>query len=353
MDLIKRLDALGKVGADENGITRPHGSDADFDAKTLVASWMKEDGAHVRWDSHDNVIGRYRGRIDLPTIVVGSHIDTVVNGGKYDGALGVVAGIEAAKALRGKLEHPLEIVAFSDEEITMSGSKGYVSDSPTPKAFVELHVEQGPVLEHEKCSVGVVTGVVGQRRVHFTVFGEENHGGTTPMHLRDDALVKAARAIGFINNLACTSASNLTATVGELTVSPNKFSIIPGRVDFTLQMRGMDSKDMDDQIDIIRDVFNFANEITVSMEPIHCHDEVQNIIREAAIKEVGHNLVMDLPSRAGHDAQNFTCPMGMIFVPSRGGISHSPCEYTSADMCYSGLNVLIETIKRIDSCPNL
>ena len=143
MDLIKRLNQLGEVGATSGeGITRVAGSAADIEAKALVAKWMKEDGAEVRYDEHNNVIARYKGTGEgLSPIVVGSHIDTVVNGGKYDGAYGIIAGIEAAKELRGQLLHPLEVVAFHDEEITMSGSRGYAADNQDIKSFIEVHVE--------------------------------------------------------------------------------------------------------------------------------------------------------------------------------------------------------------------
>ena len=277
--------------------------------------------------------------------MTGSHIDTVVNGGKYDGALGIVAGIEAARALQGKLRHPLQVVAFHDEERTMSGSKAFAQKNE-PFAFVELHVEQGPVLEKSGKDLGVVTGIVGQRRVHFTVFGEPNHGGTTPMDMRDDALVKASKAVVRINELANEN-GRITATVGELTVSPNKFSIVPGRVDFTVQIRDTDTQSMDDFLQVIHDEFGFAYEVTESQEPIECDSSLRACVRDAAVSlDLPY---MELPSRAGHDAQVFFhCPMAMLFVPSRGGVSHSPLEYTSPDQCYTGLRVLIETLGRVD-----
>ena len=348
MDLIKRLDSLGYIGATPNGITRVAGSPADEQAKLQVSEWMMDDGMEVKYDEHNNLIGRLSGlNPDLPPIVVGSHIDTVVNGGKFDGAYGIIAGMEAAKELQGELNHPLEIVAFHDEEITMSGSRGYASDNPNIKSFVELHVEQGPVLEAVGIDLGVVTGVVGQRRVHFTVFGEPNHGGTTPMNMRDDALVKASKAVVRINELANLN-GNITATVGVLTVSPNKFSIVPGRVDFTVQIRDTDSTSMENFLQVIHEEFGFAYEVTESQEPIQCDPTLIDCIKESATAlDVPY---MELPSRAGHDAQVFFhCPMAMMFVPSRGGISHSPLEYTSPNQCYTGLNVLIETLRRIDT----
>ena len=342
MDLIKKLDALGDVGAGPNGITRVAGSCADDDAKTLVASWMREAGMFVAWDEDDNIVGTLPGDdLSLAPIVTGSHIDTVVNGGKYDGALGIVAGIEAAKALEGKLRHPLRVVAFHDEERTMDGSKAFAAKNEAA-AFIELHVEQGPELERNGKDVGVVTGIVGQRRVKFTVFGEANHGGTTPMDLRDDALYKASKAVTWIFERALAHPT-VTATVGELQVSPNRFSVVPGRVDFTVQIRDVDAAEMDAFLQSTIDEFGFAYEVTETQEPVLCDPRIMDAIDQAT-----DTTSMRLPSRAGHDAQTFTCPMGMIFVPSRGGISHSQYEYTSPDQCYTGLNTLINSIQRVD-----
>lgn len=348
MDLIKRLDELSLIGATPTGLTRVAGSTADEQAKSLVTSWMISNGMDVQRDEHHNIIGTLPGADNsLPPIVVGSHIDTVVNGGKFDGAYGIVAGLEAAIALKGELQRPLKVVAFHDEEITMSGSRGFAIDNKDIHCFLEAHVEQGPILEHENIEIGVVTGVVGQRRVKFTVFGEENHGGTTPMRMRDDALVKAAEAVTYIYREAMED-GHITATVGVLDVSPNKFSIVPGRVDFTVQVRDVRPGKMDEFIQGIIDRFNFAYEVTESQEPINCDDHLMCATWESADDlELSWKL---MPSRAGHDAQVFFhCPMAMIFVPSQGGISHSPREYTSPNQCYNGLRVLIETIRRADA----
>ena len=342
MDLIKKLDALGDVGAGAHGVTRVAGSCADDDAKQLVASWMKDAGMFVHWDEDDNIVGTLPGDdLSLEPIVTGSHIDTVINGGKYDGALGIVAGIEAAKALQGKLRHSLKVVAFHDEERTMSGSKAFAQKNDIA-AFLELHVEQGPELERNGKDVGVVTGIVGQRRIKFTVFGEANHGGTTPMDLRDDALYKASKAVTWIFERALEHPT-ITATVGELEVSPNRFSVVPGRVDFTVQIRDVNAHEMDVFMQSIIGTFGFAYEVTESQEPVLCDTRIMD-----AIFQSSGTSTMHLPSRAGHDAQTFTCPMGMIFVPSRGGISHSQYEYTSPDQCYTGLNTLIDSIQRVD-----
>ena len=342
MKLIERIEELSKIGLTETGICRSAGSKEDIAGKNLVVSWMLEDGLEVRRDNYENIIGRMPG--SGPPIVTGSHTDTVATAGKYDGVLGVLAGLEAARELKGKISSPLEVVIFHDEENTMSGSIGYCSKEPNIKAFLELHVEQGPVLDFQQLDIGVVEGIVGQRRCSVSVFGQENHAGTTPMNMRNDALVKTAEIITYINQKALEY-DGLVATVGVLDVFPNAFSVVPGQVDFTLQVRDLDSKVMEEFVEDICKEFDLRYEINHQSEPALCSDKIQQFIEDSCsdLKSIR------MPSRASHDAQNFTfCPMGMIFVPSIGGISHSPKEHTTDEMCYNGVNVLIDTILKID-----
>jgi len=342
MKLIERIEELSKIGLTETGICRSAGSKEDSAGKNLVVSWMLEDGLEVRRDNYENIIGRMPG--SGPPIVTGSHTDTVATAGKYDGVLGVLAGLEAARELKGKISSPLEVVIFHDEENTMSGSIGYCSKEPNIKAFLELHVEQGPVLDFQQLDIGVVEGIVGQRRCSVSVFGQENHAGTTPMNMRNDALVKTAEIITYINQKALEY-DGLVATVGVLDVFPNAFSVVPGQVDFTLQVRDLDSKVMEEFVEDICKEFDLRYEINHQSEPALCSDKIQQFIEDSCsdLKSIR------MPSRASHDAQNFTfCPMGMIFVPSIGGISHSPKEHTTDEMCYNGVNVLIDTILKID-----
>ena len=272
------------------------------------------------------------------------HTDTVATAGKYDGVLGVLAGLEAARELKGKLKHPLEVVIFDDEENTMSGSVGYCSKKPDIKAFVELHVEQGPVLDAQQLDIGIVQGIVGQRRCSVSVFGQENHAGTTPMNMRDDALVKTAEIITYINKKA-QECDGLVATVGVLDVHPNAFSVVPGRVDFTLQVRDLYADTMESFVEDVCNKFDLRYDIRHQSEPALCDEKIMQFISESC----GDLKSIRMPSRASHDAQNFTwCPMGMIFVPSIGGISHSPKEETTEQMCINGSNVLTKTIKMID-----
>lgn len=345
MKLLQRINELAKIGASETGICRPSGSTEDAKARNWIIQWMMEAGMVVRLDKYQNVVGRLEG--EGKPIVVGSHIDTVLTAGKFDGVLGVLAGIEAAEQLAGKIKSPLEVVVFNDEEVTMSGSVGYTADKPDIKAFLELHVEQGPVLDLQSADIGVVEGIVGQRRCEITISGQENHAGTTPMNLRDDALVKAAKVIRYISELATNKGDGLVATVGKLEVLPNQFSIIPGEVDFTLQVRDLDATNMEWFVSKVCNEFDLNARITHRSEPALCSAQIQD-----TIEEVCNDLNLKsirMPSRASHDAQNFTfCPMGMVFVPSVDGVSHSPKEFTTDEQCYNGTKTLIEVIRKID-----
>ena len=344
MKLIERIEQLSKIGATESGICRAAGSDEDFRGKSLVIDWMLEDGLAVYKDPYNNIVGRLPG--EGPPIVTGSHTDTVATAGKYDGVLGVLSGLEVVRSLKGQLKSPLEVVVFYDEENTMSGSVGYCSGKPDIKAFIELHVEQGPVLDFQQTEIGVVQGIVGQRRCSVSVFGQENHAGTTPMNMRNDALVKTAEIITYINEKA-SEANGLVATVGVLDVSPNAFSVVPGRVDFTLQVRDLYSDKMEEFVEDVCKKFDLRHEIQHQSEPALCDPTIMEHISDSCGQLMMSYIHM--PSRASHDAQNFTfCPMGMIFVPSVGGISHSPLEQTTDEMCINGTEVLIETIRRID-----
>ena len=336
MKLIERIEELSKT------LPRPAFSEADIKGKALVIKWMLEDGLTVNKDIYGNIRGVLPG--SGAPIVTGSHTDTVATAGKYDGVLGVLAGLEAARELKGKLKHPLEVVIFDDEENTMSGSVGYCSKKPDIKAFVELHVEQGPVLDAQQLDIGIVQGIVGQRRCSVSVFGQENHAGTTPMNMRDDALVKTAEIITYINKKA-QECDGLVATVGVLDVHPNAFSVVPGRVDFTLQVRDLYADTMESFVEDVCNKFDLRYDIRHQSEPALCDEKIMQFISESC----GDLKSIEMPSRASHDAQNFTwCPMGMIFVPSIGGISHSPKEETTEQMCINGSNVLTKTIKMID-----
>ena len=215
---------------------------------------MFDAGMNVHRDEFQNIIGVLPG--EGPPIVTGSHTDTVATAGKYDGVLGVLAAIEAVETLKCDIKSPIEVLIFNDEENSMSGSIGYAATRQDIKAFIELHVEQGPVLDFQQLDIGIVQGIVGQRRCHVTFFGEENHAGTTPMNMRDDALVKAASLVTYVNDFANEMYDGLVATVGQFAVHPNAFSVIPGQVDLTLQVRDLDANVMDEFIDKVANSFD-------------------------------------------------------------------------------------------------
>ncbi|MCY7275221.1 MAG: Zn-dependent hydrolase, partial [Phormidesmis sp. CAN_BIN44] len=277
---IAELATIGKLA--NGGVCRIAYSPEVIQARQLVQRWMREAGMTVRIDAAGNIIGTYAGqKTDAPALMTGSHIDTVPTGGRYDGALGVLAGIEVVRVLREhsiQLGHPIEVVVFTDEEGGMIGAKaisGTVFKEPeyyrrddgtsietclqrvggdwsklaTAKrnaadiaAFVELHVEQGGVLEHYGKQIGVVEGIVGQHRYVVTVIGRSNHAGTTPMNMRQDALVTASQIVLAVNNLAKSSSGSPVATVGALNVFPNAANIVPGQVELTIDIRDVNQE---------------------------------------------------------------------------------------------------------------
>ena len=352
MDLLNQLKELAAIGGNKDGsVTRVSGS-RDYElACDLLQKWMEEAGLTASIDKHGNVIGTLDGRnSDLPPIVLGSHIDTVVGGGKYDGAYGVLAALEVAR--RGPYNSPLVVAAFYDEENSMSGSKGYVSELEKDDLamFIELHVEQGPVLDSQNVSIGVVTGIVGQRRMNVRFTGTANHAGTTPMDMRDDALVKAASFITYVNDLANESYDGLVATVGSASITPGGFSIIPSQVDLTCQVRDLEVETMDSFWQTLKEAFPEAEFETLhESEPCKCDDKVMMLVEFACMNLDFEYEVM--PSRASHDAQNFgeICPVGMIFVPSVNGVSHGKDEHTKPEDLEKGCDVLWHAVKAFDN----
>ena len=396
--LNKRIQQLSKIGErEEGGVCRLAFGPEDIHARQLITVWMEEAGMTVKIDAAGNLIGRYPGKKDqLGSLSTGSHIDTVASGGHYDGALGVLAGIEVVKTLQEsniKLDHPIEVIAFTDEENTVIGSKAiagtYNKDPQTyqlrdnmdiqtclkkvggdwsqleqakrtatdMQAFVELHVEQGGVLESEGKEIGIVKGIVGQYRFMVTVIGRSNHAGTTPMYLRKDALIAAARIVLTVNHLATTIIGEQVATVGMMNVFPNTTNTVPGQVELSIDLRDLSDDCLTHIISLLEVEFKtIATEThteitlrrTLDILPTLAHPNIQSVIAQ-----VCQDLQLSytyLPSRAGHDAQEigrFT-NMGMIFVPSEAGVSHSHDEYTSPEQCVQGANVLLQTLIMLD-----
>lgn len=396
--LTHSLQQLAQVGKLPNGgVCRIAFSTEDSLARQLVHTWMTEAGMTVCVDAAGNIIGRYEGRYaDAPVLATGSHIDTVPVGGHFDGCLGVLAGIEVVRVLRDhnmRLHHALEVIVFTDEERSVIGSKamaGQITEGAdyycrldgTPiqpclakvggdwsqihtakrdrtdiMAFVELHVEQGGVLEHLNVPIGVVTGVVGQYRFAVNVTGRPNHAGTTPMHLRKDALVAASQVVLAVNRLAVETPGDQVATVGFLNVSPNATNTVPGKVDLRIDLRDLSEthlRDLVDQLTAEIQAIAEATDTEISIrQTLHIEPTLSAAHIMGTIEQVCEEMDLPynhLPSRAGHDAQEIgrVTDMGMIFVPSRHGISHSEEEYTSPAECEQGANVLLKTFLKLD-----
>jgi len=397
--LSESINRLAKIGKQPSGsICRLAFTPEDLQARYLVQQWMIEAGMTVRTDAAGNLIGTYAGTVeDAPALATGSHIDTVPSGGRFDGVLGVLAGIEVVRTLRAnnlRLNHPIEVIVFTDEESTMIGCQAIAGtvllQSPEryqPKvgesiqtslemvggnwdqlltakrsradiaAFVELHVEQGAVLERTGKEIGVVQGVVGMRRKAITITGQANHAGTTPMDMRQDALVAAAQVVLAVRDIARRMPSSPVATVGYLNVLPNAVNIVPGKVELSVDMRDLSNECLEEMLEQLRqDVQAIATETNTKIdiaallcvEPTLAAPQVQTTI-ESICQQLGLSYC-HLPSRAGHDALEIgrITDMGMIFVPSQAGVSHSEAEYTSPQQCTQGANVLLQTLVELD-----
>ncbi len=396
--LHRSIYQLAEIGKQPNGgVSRVAFSTEDLLARQLVQSWMVEAGMTVRIDAAGNIIGRYPGQYDqAPALATGSHIDTVLMAGRYDGCLGVLAGIEVVHTLHEnqmRLDHPLEVIVFTDEESTVIGSKamaGQVKEDPAYyarkdgtsiqtclekiggdwakintarrdrnqiAAFVELHVEQGGVMEAARAEIGVVQGIVGQYRFKVNVTGRPNHAGTTPMHMRKDALVAAAQVVLAVNRIVTETPGEQVGTVGYLKVLPCATNTVPAQVDLRIDLRDLSQDHLDELVTMLRREFAAIAQATHTeidmQETFHVLPTLATPFLLDTIRHLANQQgyrTLDLPSRAGHDAQEigrFT-DMGMIFVPSQGGISHSEEEFTSDQHCTQGANVLLQTLLRLD-----
>jgi beta-ureidopropionase / N-carbamoyl-L-amino-acid hydrolase len=396
--LNQMLNQLAEIGQLPNGgVSRMAFTEADLQARQLVQDWMTEVGMTVTIDAAGNIIGRYDGQNPhLGSLATGSHIDTVPVAGRYDGCLGVLAGIEVVRVLQEnsvRLQHPIEVIVFTDEESTMLGCKaiaGHLNLHPDHYrlangrsiqtclekiggnwdkiataqrtaedivAFIELHVEQGGVLEHQQKSIGIVTGIVGQNRYVVTILGQPNHAGTTPMDLRQDALLAAAQIILAVNQIATDKPGDQVATVGFLEVLPNAPNIVAGKVELRVDMRDL-SQDILNEMstrlkgEIARIATVTNTEITIA--PIlPTTPTLSSPVIMQVIEQICQRANLDylyLPSRAGHDAQEMgqLTQMAMIFVPSYAGISHSQDEFTTLAECVQGANVLLQTLCDLD-----
>ena len=360
--------------------------------------WLKEkmieNGLEVHVDAASNLIGVRKGiNPNLPPIMIGSHTDSVVGGGRFDGIIGVLAGLEIARQLSEnniKLEHTLFIVDFTAEEasefgISTIGSRGMIGNLTDQilerknieghtlreglmslggnpdlimnarkkpgdiHLYLELHIEQGPVLEQTGYDLGVVTGIVGIRRLKVFVKGQANHAGTTPMNMRTDALTAASEVILAIEKLANKHyEKQMVGTVGRLFVKPNGSNIVPGEVVFDFELRSLSEVALDEAVSIVKNkINNIASRRNISIkteqlsvtESIKIKDEIIDGINESC-NQIGSSL--KLPSGAGHDANQMAkiAPVGMIFVPSKKGISHSSDEWTDYELVVKGIHAM-------------
>lgn len=395
-----RLQALAEVGAIAGGgVCRLALSEEDGAGRGLVLRWMKELGLAVSVDAIGNVVGVRAGLEAGPPVMTGSHIDTVRTGGRYDGNLGVLAGLEVMQVLSDAgitTRRPLAVAFFTNEEGArfnpdMMGSLVYVGGlaldaalntvgidgervgdclqrlgyagpaacgQPSVHAYIELHVEQGPVLEAEGFTIGAVEGVQGISWTEFTVSGVSNHAGTTPMRMRHDAGYVACAIAQQARQIARELGGNQVATVGAMNLSPNLVNVIAHKAVFTVDLRNTDEAALQDaearlhsfakQVATAEGV-TLSNRCLARFEPVS-FDPASVVLVEATARELGLS-VKRLPSGAGHDAQMLAriCPTAMIFVPSVGGISHNVKEYTSPSDLAAGANVLLHTLLKLAS----
>jgi len=328
MRILERLDQLAAIG-DRIGYSAQEDA-----AHELAAGWFREAGLEVEVDAVGNLIGRSPG--GGRQVWTGSHLDTVPGAGRFDGALGVVAGIEAVEALGLP---GLGVVVFRDEERGCAGSRGCTA---LPDAYVELHIEQGPTLLAADAPLGVVTAIVGYVRGRRTFTGTAGHAGTTPMEGREDALVQAAEFVLHARDVA-RGIEGAVATVGQVTVDPGGTNVIPGRVVLSVDARAPDV----DRLDSLAAALEI--EKPVRTEPSPMADEIRDALR-AEVESLGLPVI-ELPSGAGHDAGILATagvPSGMLFVRSlNGGISHNPDELSSPEDIALALDVLTGALRRL------
>jgi beta-ureidopropionase / N-carbamoyl-L-amino-acid hydrolase len=400
---LMKLSEFGKNP--EGGVSRVGFTEADLAGRAYVMGLMREAGLAVRVDAAGNIFGRRAGSEKLPLLLFGSHIDSVPHGGNFDGDVGSLGAIEVIRALNDanvKMRHPLEVVVWTNEEggrfysglvgssaaagvlpeniaerkdengeklsdwlARMGGDASRIASAKIAKGsvanYVELHIEQGAVLDEAKIPIGVVQGIVGISLRTCTATGFANHAGTTPMDRRKDALAAASRAVLAVRKEVRAETGRQVGTVGWMKVEPGASNVIPERVTFPVELRDLDATKINRiAARVLQRFETIAAEEHVQIsctvpdlhEPALTAPALQEIIRASAT-ETGL-ATMDLPSGAGHDAQNVArfAPVGMIFVPSRGGISHAPTEYTAPEQVANGAEVLYRTILKLDALPN-
>ncbi len=391
------LAQFDRIGRTAGGINRVAYSEADLEGRRFTLDLFRQSGLTPRLDTLGNIIARVPGTdARLAPIMIGSHIDSVTDGGNFDGPVGSFSAIEVARSLaeqRVRLRHALDVVVWQNEEGGTVGSQGFVGllteqdlarvarsgktlregirliggdpdrigESVKKKGdvacYMELHIEQGGLLEQGGRQIGVVEGIVGLRWFEVTITGFSNHAGTTPMDQRQDAMLAAARFTVAINEAIRGEPGRQVATVGRVNVTPNTTNVIPGQVVMTIDLRDIDGAKLERFAARFRQIAQEIGEATrttfafatnANSQPALSDPRIMDIVQQSAIAlGLSHQR---MPSGAGHDAQEVAhiAPMGMIFVPSVGGISHSPREFTKPEDVAHGADVLLNAVIAAD-----
>lgn len=390
-----RLQELGKISEDADCLTRQYGSDAMRRANELVGSWMKQAGMEVRVDAIGNLIGSSKRCSSGKTLLLGSHLDTVKNAGKYDGPLGVVLAIAAVEELKGKdLPFDIAVLGFADEEgvrfqSAYLGSRAIAGtfdekdlnrvdrngttledaiknfdgdpsklstcrfDAKNLLGYIEVHIEQGPVLEQKNLAVGIVTAIAGQSRCKVRFEGKAGHAGTTPMNMRQDALCAAAEFLLAVEKIGRETAG-LVATVGQLANEPNVSNVIPAMATLSLDVRHQDDAVRESAVGNLQETatavakarkLKFTWQVVQQTKSVPCDARISDLLRNAARKH--QSEIIDLPSGAGHDAAVMAtlCPIGMLFVRCKDGVSHHPDEMMTVDDGRVALATLVDFVQ--------
>ena len=393
------IEALGRFGQDsKGGVSPPSYSRADLEAREWLKKRITEAGLAVRQDGAGNIFGRAGG--PGRTVMAGSHIDTVINGGRFDGSVGVLAALECLRRLKEEgvpLSKPVEVASFTDEEGNLVGdflgsrafmgllNEGEVRHGrtqfgpvlaevlkgteftidgilkayelkPELEAYVELHIEQGPILETEEVPIGLVEAIAGKRYLWCSFTGNAAHAGTTPLELRQDAFLGLADfALKATRHVAAVHYGSMV-TIGKVAVHPGAFSIVPGRAEFSLDFRstsGETLRDLEKELsEIARDIastrgLSFASKLMDATEPVKVPEKLLKLMEQECVT-LGYPFLR-LPSGAGHDAQILAggCDSGMIFIPCLDGISHAPEEAIRWEDLEKGANLLLKTLIRL------
>ncbi|UCE22491.1 MAG: Zn-dependent hydrolase [Candidatus Aminicenantes bacterium] len=399
--LQKEIESLAQIGRDsQGGIARPSFSKADLEARDWLKEKIESAGLTLREDGAGNIFGRIEG--EGKTIMAGSHIDTVINGGMFDGSIGVLSSLECLRRIKEEnIPHskPLEVAAFTDEEGNLSGDylgsraftglldkeilekgltqfgvplaeilegtdftiqsiMGAHEQRPDVEAFIELHIEQGPVLETENKTIGIVDSIAGKHYRWCSFVGKASHAGTTPLELRKDAFLGLADFALKSTQHVATEHYGSMVTVGRVSVMPGAFSIVPGKVDFSFEFRSQSKKTLEDLkkhlFSIAEDIastrgLEFVSKLVDHTDPVSIPSRIQEIMKEEC-ESLGYSS-MTLSSGAGHDAlilANIAEP-GMIFIPCLDGISHSPQEMIQWEDLEKGANLLLQVLIRLAS----